>query len=142
MSEWSKWWKRCAAQSSPETGRVRGRALRYLLTLTLRDAGRPLTVRELAAHCEHTGVVFEGRASKIVSDSLRWEMARGRVRRLSRGVYCVGRIPGSTLRFIRRRWAEFLELLRSPVLRPVGIEGGYEHGIPWGSGLLADPNSG
>ncbi|MGH1488740.1 MAG: hypothetical protein ACRBK7_04990, partial [Acidimicrobiales bacterium] len=41
-----------------------------------------------------------GRASKVISDSLRWELARGRVKRLSRGVYSYGRVPTATSRRI------------------------------------------
>lgn len=84
---------------------LRGRELRYLLTTLLRSAQRPLTVGELVAGCEAEGVVFSGRASKVVSDALRWEVGWGRVRRLSRGVYCYGEAPRSTVHWIARRVA-------------------------------------
>jgi len=106
------WWCHGRGSTQPRKGRVRGRPLRYLLTMALRDAGRPLTVSELVTHCENIGVVFEGRASKIVSDSLRWEIAWGRVRRLGRGVYRYGRIPRTTLRFITDRLGQMLRYLR------------------------------
>lgn len=92
---------------SPSLGQhefeLRGRPLRYLLVTLLVDAGTSLSIRELVAGCEAEGVVFAGRPSKIVSDALRWERRRGRVRRPARGVYEVGRIPSSTKRWIGHR---------------------------------------
>lgn len=82
---------------------IRGRPLRYLLTTLLREAGRPLAVRELVSLCEAEGVVFSGRASKIVSDALRWEIPWGRVVRLRRGVYRFAGMPRSTGHWIRVR---------------------------------------
>ena len=131
-----RWWERCPGWSRPEKGEVRGRALRYMLTMALRDAGRSMTVAELVAHCEGQGVVFESRASKLVSDSLRWEMAWGRVRRLRRGVYCFGRIPRSTLRFIRKRLAELVDVLRPPVVWGTGFDAGTGSEAWWVSGSL------
>ena len=85
-------------------GELRGRDLRYVLTTLLREARRPLTVAELVARCEDVeGISFDGRASKIISDALRWEMGWNRVRRLSRGVYCYVGAPRSTEHWIRRR---------------------------------------
>ncbi len=52
-----------------------------------------------------------GRASKVISDALRWEVARGRVARLERGVYQFVAAPESTIRRISlfatrcRAWA-------------------------------------
>lgn len=86
-------------------GVVTGRPLRYLLTTLLLEAGRPLSVRELVALCEREGVVFEQRASKVVSDALRWEIGWCRVTRMSRGVYRASRwmIPRSTRQWIAKR---------------------------------------
>lgn len=86
-------------------GVVTGRQLRYLLTTLLLEAGRPLTVRELVERCESEGVVFERRASKVVSDALRWEIGWCRVTRMSRGVYRAYRwmIPRSTGQWIAKR---------------------------------------
>ena len=99
-------------------GSLRGRPLRYLLVRLLHDAskgpdgpgsaGAVLTVRELVAGCEAAGVVFTDRASKLVSDSLRWEVRRGRVRRIARGVYVFADAPRSTLWRIRKRTSEYL----------------------------------
>lgn len=89
-------------------GRVTGRPLRYLLTTFLLEAGSELSVRELAAMCERQGVVFDGRASKVISDALRWEIGWGRVRRVRRGVYagCGADIARSTRRWIASRAAQ------------------------------------
>ncbi len=82
---------------------LRGRPLRYLLVTILADARGPLTVPELIARCQREGVVFDGRASKIISDALRWERRSGRVTHVARGVYVIGRVPASTGRWIARR---------------------------------------
>ena len=84
-------------------GELRGLPLRYLLTTILREAGRDVAVSELVAMCESQGVVFRGRASKIVSDALRWEIGWGRVARVRRGVYRSQRMPRSTGYWIARR---------------------------------------
>lgn len=77
--------------------------LRYLLTLILRGAGRPLTVAELIRAVERAGFAVHGRPSKTISDALRWEIARGRVERLGRGVYGFAHAPRPTLHRMRRR---------------------------------------
>ncbi len=105
----------CANDSSAKddwSGDLRGRPLRYLLTTILREAGQPLTVRQLVSRCEHEGVVFAGRASKIVSDALRWEARWGRVARCRRGVYSFNRAPRSTVYWIKQRVLVTRERLR------------------------------
>jgi len=81
---------------------VGGLHLRYLLTWYLVEEG-PLTVARIVTLLERDGIDVEDRASKVVSDALRWEIARRRVVRLSRGTYAVGSIPPSTARRIRAR---------------------------------------
>ena len=56
---------------------VRGIELRYLLTTHLFDHG-PATVEELVEALTYQGFDIGGRASKSVSDALRWEIGRGR----------------------------------------------------------------
>jgi hypothetical protein len=95
--------------------------LRYLLTTLLAEAGRDLSVAELVARCKGEGVVFRGRASKIVSDALRWEINWGRVARVRRGVYRFARMPRSTRSWIARRVRDlraYLARLPSPRLLP------------------------
>jgi len=88
---------------------LHGRELRYRLTLLLRDASRPMTVRDLVARFECADVMIAGRPSKTISDALRWEIRRGRVRRTARSTYATGRIPRSTVWFIRR-WIDDREV--------------------------------
>jgi hypothetical protein len=73
---------------------LRGIELRYALTMYLLQHG-PTTVDELIEGLEWQGFEIPGRASKQVSDALRWER-RGRVRRLSRGLYGPGFVPRGT----------------------------------------------
>jgi hypothetical protein len=74
---------------------LRGIELRYALTLHLYQHG-PATVTELIDVLGRHGVDVSGRPSKAVSDALRWEIGRGRVRRLRRGVYGPAYIPHAT----------------------------------------------
>lgn len=79
-----------------------GLALRDLLVVLVLDARRPITVGELARQAEAIGTL-DGRPGKAVSDALRWEVRKGRIRRLDRGVYAAGTMPRSTEWTIRKR---------------------------------------
>lgn len=74
---------------------LRGTDLRYTLTRLLQICG-PLTVTELCAELENWGFAVEGRPTKVVSDALRWEMRRDRVRKRGHGLYGAGCAPGGT----------------------------------------------
>jgi hypothetical protein len=74
---------------------LKGIDLRYALTMYLLQHG-PTTVKELIEALEWQGFTIGGRASKEVSDALRWERRRGRVRRLARGLYGPGYVPRGT----------------------------------------------
>ena len=74
---------------------LQGIELRYALTMYLLQHG-PTTVDELIKAMEWQGFDIGGRASKQVSDALRWERRRGRVRRLARGLYGPGYVPRGT----------------------------------------------
>jgi hypothetical protein len=74
---------------------LQGIDLRYALTMCLLQHG-PTSVRELTAAMEWQGLDINGRASKQISDALRWERRRGRVRRLARGLYGPGYVPRGT----------------------------------------------
>ncbi|MEM7276323.1 MAG: hypothetical protein AAF547_24825 [Actinomycetota bacterium] len=87
--------------TAADPDRVRGRPLRYLLIVILADRGGVVTVADLATGYEAVGVRFIGRPSKVVSDALRWEVGSGWVERVGRGRYRLGRIPPTTLRWIR-----------------------------------------
>lgn len=80
-----------------------GLPLRYALCVCLMDAGRPMTVRRLIVALERRGFEVAGRPSKTVSDSLRREVARGRVLRRRRGEYVVGRVAQTTEYRMRTR---------------------------------------
>jgi hypothetical protein len=74
---------------------LRGIELRYVLTMELSQNG-PATVIELIDALGRHGFCVRGRASKVVSDALRWEIARHRVRRVGRSLYAPGFIPHAT----------------------------------------------
>jgi hypothetical protein len=74
---------------------LHGIELRYVLTLHLWQHG-PATVTELIDLLGWHGFCARGRPSKAVSDALRWEIGRGRVRRLRRGLYGPAHIPHAT----------------------------------------------
>ncbi len=74
---------------------LQGIDLRYALTMYLLQHG-PTTVGKLIEAMEWQGFAIGGRASKQVSDALRWERRRGRVRRLARGLYGPGYVPRGT----------------------------------------------
>ena len=86
-------------------GLLSGMALRYALVVTLLDHRRPMDVAELVEQLRRDGYDVWGRPSKTVSDALRWEVRRGRVRRLGRGVYGPGTMARSTEWYIRQRAA-------------------------------------
>jgi hypothetical protein len=76
---------------------LRGVELRYALTMFLFQHGAK-TVAEIP-----------GRASKVVSDALRAEIAHGRVIRLKRGRYGPGEMPRSTEYRIHQRVLDLRE---------------------------------
>ncbi|HKI40515.1 MAG: hypothetical protein P4L48_20655 [Mycobacterium sp.] len=81
---------------------IHGIELRYMLTMHLAHNG-PATVAEMIDALNRQGFSVRGRASKAVSDALRWEMGRDRVRRIRRGVYGPRGIPRSTEHRIHQR---------------------------------------
>ena len=81
---------------------LRGIELRYLLTWHLFLCG-PATITELVSMVEHHGFCVASPAPKSVSDALRWERRRGRVRRLGRAVYGPGEMPRGTEHRMHRR---------------------------------------
>ena len=67
-----------------QDGTVTGRGLRFVMLHEIRRR-RVMTVAELVDTLNAEGYELGGRASKVVSDALRWEVARGRVIRRARG---------------------------------------------------------
>jgi hypothetical protein len=101
---------------------LRSTDLRYVLTRILQLHG-PMTVAELVAELHRWGFTVAGRPSKTVSDTLRWEMRRDRVRRRGRGRYAQGAVPRSTAHRIITR----VQLLLDEVL---SREGGHRPLFP------------
>lgn len=88
----------------PQRKVLQGIELRYMLAVNL-DTHGSASIFELIEQLEYQGFSIAGRASKTVSDALRWEVRRGRVRRLRRGVYGPGQMPRSTEHHIHKRAA-------------------------------------
>jgi hypothetical protein len=85
------------------TSRVlRGIELRYAITQYLLQHG-PTTVIDLIDALRYQGFDFAMRPSKAISDALRWEVGRGRVQRLRRGLYGPGSMPRATEYDIHKR---------------------------------------
>jgi phosphatidylethanolamine-binding protein (PEBP) family uncharacterized protein len=101
---------------------LRGIELRYVVTMHLFHNG-PATIAELADALASQGFLVKGRASKSISDALRWERGYGRVRRLGRGRYGPAWMPRGTEHRIHTRVlalrAEVDELLGDRML-PTG----------------------
>ena len=74
---------------------LRGYELRCVLTIHLFQNGRA-TVADLVDMLDYYGFEVAGRASKTVSDALRYEIAHGRVRRSRRGQYGPASMPSAT----------------------------------------------
>jgi hypothetical protein len=88
--------------------KLTGKTLRWVVVLTLHDSDTALTVAEIVERVQER-FVNPGRAGKAVSDSLRWEVRRGRVRLIQRGLYGAGLMPRSTEYGLRKR-VETMEL--------------------------------
>ena len=84
---------------------IRGLRLRELLVLILLRHAGPMTVPALVDAVDAYGFRIQGRASKVVSDQLRYEVARDRVRRVDRGVYAAGAVTRQARWRMQRRIA-------------------------------------
>ena len=124
---------------------LRGRALRFVLLDEL--MGREeMTVAEMSAVVvERHGFDLGGRASKIISDALRWEVRRGRVIRLGRGRYRFSHAARSTTRRIGilatrcRAWVVAIMRTRFiPAPLPAGVWGADSPGRRPGDPPWAD----
>lgn len=71
---------------------------RRVLSWYVISAGRVVTVAELVRWLDELGAAPPGRASKVVSDKLRADVARGRLRRVGRGRYLGGWVPNTRWR--------------------------------------------
>ncbi len=76
--------------------------------LAVLDSQGPSTIGQILDALERGGfavAVTVQPPNKVVSDELRHELARGRARRVERGVYATDYLPDTTARRIRKRWA-------------------------------------
>ena len=95
---------------------LRGRGLRWVLLDELKrhhELSVAAMAGTLAGHGFHLG---PGRASKLISDALRWEVRRGRITRPTRGVYrWVGATQATTRRIaiLARRSRDWIAAVRS-----------------------------
>ena len=130
-----------AAGARRERLLLRGRALRFVLVNEL-ARHRTLTVAEMVTIVRRYRFDLGGRESKIISDALRWELARGRVVKVARGVYRYGKIPCSTARRIRIfaavaiRWMQVVAPTRTTTPiglhpQPPGWPTGHQYHIDW-----------
>ncbi|HEU0190391.1 MAG TPA: hypothetical protein VFR17_03840 [Mycobacterium sp.] len=81
---------------------LRGIELRYVLTMQLFQHGTA-TIAELIEALAHHGFCVNGRASKAISDALRWERRYGRVYRRGRALYGPAQMPRATEYRIHQR---------------------------------------
>ena len=95
-----------SAMRDPHIARLRpvsGLRLRELLVLILLRHAAPMTVAALVAAVHARGFRIEGRPGKVVSDHLRYELARDRVRRAGRGLYIAGTVTRQARWRMQRR---------------------------------------
>ena len=97
---------KAAMDPARELPLIRGLDLRSLLVLILLRKGRPMVVADLVSAVTASGFALAGRPGKAVSDALRWEMGRGRVRRAGRATYCPGYVAKVTRHRMRSRVAQ------------------------------------
>ena len=84
---------------------IRGLQLRSVLVLALLGRDRPMAVADLVRAVEEAGFSPPGRPGKSVADALRWEVRRGRVRRMGRDKYAGGYVANVTRHRMRARVA-------------------------------------
>jgi hypothetical protein len=102
---------------------LRGTELRYAVIRLLQLLG-PSTIPDILDALDKWGFAVEGRPSKTVSDALRWERRRDRVRRIGWGLYRAGAMPRSTEhRIITRVTALREEVAHSRSEAGTGVSG-------------------
>ncbi len=109
---------------------LHGIELRYVLAMHLAHNG-PATIPEMIEALSTQGFCVRGRASKAISDALRWEMGRERVRRLGRGRYGPSYIPRATEYRMHQR------VLALRAAAKLSLEGGQSVGrLSAGAGVV------
>ena len=84
---------------------LHGLELRSAVVLLLVERGRPMALSDLVARLRRDGFDLGDRPSKQVSDALRWEVRRGRVTKVGRGIYGPGVVAKVTKHRMRARVA-------------------------------------
>ena len=100
---------------------VVGWELRWLLTLMLLDHGGVLTIPQMVRRLEAEGLSVPDRASKVVSDALRLEIGKGRVRRVARGRYTFAGMPKATKSRFRTQARRVRELRAFATVRTLAV---------------------
>lgn len=77
--------------------------MRYLVLAELIRSGEALSVAELIDRFRRQKLLLPRRPNKAASDAVRWEVRKGRVVKVRRGVYRIGTIPRSTRYWILTR---------------------------------------
>jgi hypothetical protein len=94
--------------AAPGRNNRRADRIRAAICVTLASAGAPMSVSELVAALGRLGLSVGDNPNKTVADAVRWEVARGHVRKVRRGTYAVGRLPRSTRRYMAERVAAYV----------------------------------
>jgi hypothetical protein len=84
-----------------------GNRIRSAACVVLFRSQRPMGLDELADGIEALGIPLGPSRNKTLADALRWEIARGRIRRWGRATYRAGSIPRTTLNSMRQRVASY-----------------------------------
>ena len=96
---------------------LRGTNLRHFIIGEARKRDW-ISIAELIQAAEQQGFSVAGRPSKAISDALRWEVRRDRIRKLERGEYRIGSIPRTS----ERRIDERLQMLKVAVERGMTLD--------------------
>jgi hypothetical protein len=94
---------------------VTGLDLRAVCLVVLAARGQPMALRDLDREVRAAGFTPPGRPGKAIADALRWEVRRGRVRRVGPGRYAAGVIAKSTGHRMRARVARMRNRRDPPV---------------------------
>ena len=131
--------RHCVAMTTVRRDTRRADRIRAAICVTLvARRGESMSIGELVDALREMGLELpgDGRANKIVSDAIRWEVRRGRVRQMGRGRYATGgHIPRSTLHYMRVRIRAYVEDPTRGCARPMGAAGPEGGGVPDTFGL-------
>ena len=84
---------------------LRGLDLRSAVVVLLLARQRPATLVDLASMLRRDGFDVGPAPTKTIADALRWEVRRGRVARVGRGIYAAGTVAKASKHRMRTRVA-------------------------------------